>query len=208
MGAKVGCLVGSRSGNLLVLEELETRGKYGDVLYSCICDCGNYHVASAANLSRGSVQSCGCRLYKSRCKDLLGRRFGSLVVIEKLPGPSTKNTHQKWLCQCDCGRTCSSTSNHLISGRKQSCGCKNSFKKERKKIYKSVTGLDVPNGYSVIFLDGDTENQTINNMACVSHAAYNKMLTNEWFSENPDITMAAVITAELTVKANELENSL
>lgn len=33
-------------------------------------------------------------------KNLLGQRFGRLVVIQKLP---KKNNRGMWLCKCDCG---------------------------------------------------------------------------------------------------------
>ena len=52
--------------------------------------------------------------------DLIGSRFGSLVVIEKLPNRSTQ---RMWLCQCDCGNKCERSTNHLRNKGATDCGC-------------------------------------------------------------------------------------
>ena len=54
--------------------------------------------------------------------DLLGRRFGRLVVVGRasnLPGG-----HARWRCICDCGHKTVSMGRHLRTGRAQSCGCR------------------------------------------------------------------------------------
>lgn len=53
-------------------------------------------------------------------KDLVGQRFGRLVVIEKLP--SQKWTGW-WRCKCDCGNIKDVPTGNLTSGNTQSCGC-------------------------------------------------------------------------------------
>lgn len=205
MGAAVDCLIGKRFGNLVPIERLQERNQHGNVLYQCKCDCGNLHIATASNLSNNLVKSCGCRKFQSRSIDLLGRRFGNLVVIEKLPRPTKRNAHQKWLCKCDCGRICEASSTQLNQGRKVSCGCVNGLKRQRKQIYETITGCRVPDGYSVIFLDGDYNNQSAENMYCVSYAAYNKMLINHWFSSDPQITKTQAMIAELNATINHLQ---
>lgn len=46
-----------------------------------------------------------------------GRRFGHLYV-RKYAG------HSKWICDCDCGKTCEILTGRLIGGHVKSCGCK------------------------------------------------------------------------------------
>lgn len=53
--------------------------------------------------------------------DLTGQRFGKLTVEQKLPPREDAKTW--WLCRCDCGDTCVTTSYALRSGRQKSCGC-------------------------------------------------------------------------------------
>lgn len=57
--AKFQDLKGLRFG-MLVVEEREKNGKYGDAMWLCLCDCGNKVVVRAGDLRRGSTQSCGC----------------------------------------------------------------------------------------------------------------------------------------------------
>ncbi|MGJ0738945.1 hypothetical protein [Enterococcus casseliflavus] len=54
-------------------------------------------------------------------KDLTGRRFGRLTVIED----SGARSHQGvfWLCRCDCGSNSKVSTNNLKGGRVESCGC-------------------------------------------------------------------------------------
>lgn len=51
--------------------------------------------------------------------DLLGQRFGRLVVQEKLG----KLDKWAWLCRCDCGKNHKTLGSALTSGRVVSCGC-------------------------------------------------------------------------------------
>ena len=53
-------------------------------------------------------------------RDLLGQRFGRLVVVS---GPVIKSRKTRWNCQCDCGGTITTLSGSLIRGRTKSCGC-------------------------------------------------------------------------------------
>lgn len=55
----------------------------------------------------------------SAFKDLTGKRFGKLIVIERIG--TAKSGHALWLCQCDCGNTKLISSNQLRLTK--SCGC-------------------------------------------------------------------------------------
>lgn len=59
-------------------------------------------------------------------KNLLNKRFGKLRVVEHIGklGMGKKFRH-RWKCQCDCGGTVVTQSNHLLSGDTRSCGCLN-----------------------------------------------------------------------------------
>ena len=52
--------------------------------------------------------------------ELVGRRFGRLVVVAQVP---SAGGHRRWLCKCDCGNTKEANSNTLNAGDAQSCGC-------------------------------------------------------------------------------------
>lgn len=56
--------------------------------------------------------------------DLVGQRFGKLVVISRAENyivPSG-GSRRRWLCLCDCGETTLAMTDNLKRGRHQSCG--------------------------------------------------------------------------------------
>lgn len=55
--------------------------------------------------------------------DLIGQRFGKLVVIEQAEGGKDAAGHKyrRWLCACDCGGTTIASTANLRGGKH--CGC-------------------------------------------------------------------------------------
>ena len=51
---------------------------------------------------------------------MIGRRFGKLVVLERVPSPGRCTM---WRCRCDCSATTITRGTHLRSGHSRSCGC-------------------------------------------------------------------------------------
>ena len=126
-------LTGKRFGRLVVVKRVgnappspSMKSKVGPIQYLCKCDCGNTTIATGGNLRSGCKRSCGClhREMTSKCrlKDLTGKRFGRLVVLNLLPERG-KLREVKYRCKCDCGRIHVTTAGRLSSGITQSCGC-------------------------------------------------------------------------------------
>lgn len=61
-------MIGQKFGRLTVINELKERTKYGDKIYKCLCDCGNYVIAVGTILRRGSKKSCGCLNHEPKYK--------------------------------------------------------------------------------------------------------------------------------------------
>jgi 5-methylcytosine-specific restriction endonuclease McrA len=59
-------------------------------------------------------------LARKRVVDLVGRRFGRLVVSKR---SSNNGSRVRWMCSCDCGRKRDVFGRSLVSGRTRSCGC-------------------------------------------------------------------------------------
>ena len=115
---------GQRFGRLTVLGRVGSSG--GRVAWRCLCDCGREVVRPSKNLRNGTATSCGCRKeearqenVKAREVDLVGQRFGKLVVSSLAAGQGEK----RWVCECDCGGERVSRHGDLQSGRVISCGC-------------------------------------------------------------------------------------
>lgn len=80
-------------------------------------------------------------------KDLTGKQFGYLTVLNK----TNKRIQRKvvWECLCICGNKCEVLSTNLISGRTVSCGCLRSKiasqtrRKESPKIGEIINGTQI-----------------------------------------------------------------
>jgi hypothetical protein len=66
---------------------------------------------------------------QGKFNDLTGKRFGRLVVIERVA--NNKVGSAQWLCKCDCGNQTIVKTASINSGGTLSCGC---VKSERMKL--------------------------------------------------------------------------
>jgi hypothetical protein len=92
----------------------------GGTKWMCRCDCGVEREVKSASLRRGLSTSCGCRQREILVKDMVGERYGRLVVKER--AGSIRDIAQ-WLCVCDCGKETRVTGDALRRGNTRSCGC-------------------------------------------------------------------------------------
>ena len=75
-----------------------------------------------------------------RLKDLTGKKFGRLLVINRVG--SDKSGHALWNCQCDCdGKIVVVAGTHLLTGDTQSCGCYH--KQKASKTHKKYNKYDL-----------------------------------------------------------------
>lgn len=121
-------LTGMRFGRLTVLREAESRicGQQKYRYWECQCDCGNIIEVRGTSLTSKTrpTRSCGCLTVdktKERNINLIGQRFGKLVVIQKIDAPKKTKEQHKWLCQCDCGETVICTTSSLTRGERTMC---------------------------------------------------------------------------------------
>ena len=121
---------GQRFGMLVVLGYAGIQNRRR--CWRCQCDCGNECIVSGTSLNSGKQKSCGC-IRPLGPKELVGQRFGSLLVKEYA---GNREGRQYWLCQGDCGNTTEVWQSNLLSGHTKSCGCrqKESYRKNLKLI--------------------------------------------------------------------------
>lgn len=62
-----------------------------------------------------------------------------------------------------------------------------------------------PEGYNIIFLDGDRTNFDKNNLYAVNGKVLREMSKKKWWSTNPELTLAAIKWCELFYTIKELE---
>ena len=92
----------------------------------CKCQCGTIKAVRIQYLLDGRSKDCGCgrkaMLRETRTKNLVGQRFGKLVVVELLED-SNKFNRRLYRCKCDCGNEVIVQSSCLLNGYTSSCGC-------------------------------------------------------------------------------------
>lgn len=125
-------LRGQRFGRLTVIREAENIGVY--TAWECRCDCGKTIICKTHALRSGQRKSCGCLQTEARknnwsCKntskftdeEIIGKRFGRLVVIEY--AGIDNHRCKVFRCRCDCGNETITRKSRIISGTAKSCGC-------------------------------------------------------------------------------------
>ena len=60
-------MAGMRFGRLLVVDRHST-DKFGQAIWTCLCDCGNKSAVRGSALRRGQILSCGCYFLQVACK--------------------------------------------------------------------------------------------------------------------------------------------
>ena len=117
-------LTGQHFGMWTVLKESNKRDAAGSIMWVCQCQCGTIREVSGLSLRKGKSTCCGC-IKQNQNNNMIGKKFGMLTVLEKLPERS-KNGSIQWRCKCDCGKECirSTTTLHK-KDRIQNCGCYN-----------------------------------------------------------------------------------
>lgn len=115
-------IVGEVFGRLTVLERVYSKSYTKVAKWLCQCSCGTLIITRGSALRKGLTVSCGCYHKEIITTNLVGKRFGRLVAIEKLSRQST-NSSFYYSCKCDCGRHTEVRTGDLRGGVTRSCGC-------------------------------------------------------------------------------------
>lgn len=117
-------ITGQRFGRVVVLFR---DGKTNDrtAKWQVQCDCGQQFTVEGKALRTGHTKSCGClsreRASEFHTKNLIGKRFGRLLVVARAASSQTRAA--LWRAKCDCGAERIIKGNSLRSGATVSCGC-------------------------------------------------------------------------------------
>ena len=138
-------VIGRRFDRLLVVS-LESSVQQGCQIRrycKCLCDCGNVITIREDHLLTGNTKSCGCykidkAILMSPRKDLIGMRFGRLLVVKE--EGRTKEKSVLWGCLCDCGNYTIVISGSLQSGATTSCGCYGAEARRASRLKHGMSG--------------------------------------------------------------------
>lgn len=131
-------ITNKKFGNLIAIERVDGR-------WLCRCDCGNTSLVRFTDLKSGNTKSCGClhkqMMSETKSKDITGKRFGKLTVIEKIGVNNKKRII--WKCLCDCGSYTNIQTSKF--GVTKSCGCLHKTPKsnnvKRHELYETWCGI-------------------------------------------------------------------
>jgi hypothetical protein len=114
-------LTGQSFNHLTVMGLSQTQNKT-HLQWDCSCKCGKTISCSREKLLKRAY-SCGCILKTRRTtiKNLVNKRFGRLIVLERDNNPLYQIV--KWKCKCDCGKIKTIRAETLTKGYTKSCGC-------------------------------------------------------------------------------------
>ena len=98
-----------------------------NAFWLCECECGKEVPVPSDRLrrKRNPQKSCGCVKLGIKSKDLVGKKFGLLTVLDRADAPDGQRVTY-WLCRCDCGEKASVSREYLEEDRKSTspnCGC-------------------------------------------------------------------------------------
>lgn len=147
-------MIGKKFGKLTVIKREPnhiTPSGQKKAMWLCKCDCGNTTITSSESLKDGHTKSCGCLPKKPKGAgliDLIGKRFGKLVVIKRAEDYSYESggkttTAPQWLCGCDCGNIIVAQGGNLRSGNTTNCGCENRSSKNEAVISQFFTSNNI-----------------------------------------------------------------
>ena len=122
-----------------ILDEVANDGSYSRMCLAT-CECGNVIKRKLIHILSGHCKSCGQCGFKSErvsdacLKDLTGKTFGYLQVLERDPNPKGNKRTAVWICKClykGCGNIVSVRGDMLQSGDVATCG-KCGYEQDRK----------------------------------------------------------------------------
>lgn len=150
-------LTGNRYGKLTVKKMLYNHEGKGRTKCLCVCDCGNECIRIAYNLKKATDSSCGCGkkeyIRKSCGKDIDGKKFGRLTVLETL----WEEYPPRVRCICDCGNIVILRKSDVQQLHTQSCGC---LQRERVTENNETDYTNVVSDYGVKMVSRYRQNKT------------------------------------------------
>lgn len=124
--------IGERFGKLTVLSDYGKVGKERHV--NVRCDCGFEGHKRLSHLRAGDTTQCrSCSVNRN----VIGQRFGRLVVLSELR--TGTGSHNRLTCECDCGKVRDYSKTLVTDGNTRSCGCYRNEVSRRRLIAQTTT---------------------------------------------------------------------
>lgn len=111
-------LSGKRFGKWTIISRLpREKGSTHQIKWLCRCECGTEIIRGSNYIRKDWISTdCGCS------RSLVGQKFSSLLIIERLGKDSRHEAN--YVCLCDCGVKKTFRGKVILAGRVRSCGCR------------------------------------------------------------------------------------
>lgn len=105
------------------------------IVWHCVCDCGQYVDAIASKIKNGYIKSCGCLTKEINSSRMITtipkyKKFRRLTYLGEYKHNENK-TRILRKCKCSCGSIIWVETSKLLSGHTMSCGCLSSKGEEK-----------------------------------------------------------------------------
>ena len=144
-------LEGKEIGSLKIIKATPTSGQG----IKCVCECNKCGKVTERTWAQLQKQkSCGCQ--RKKTKDLTGKVFGELTVLDKAAVRNASKQIQ-WICQCDCkeGTLVLRTNSALHTGH-PSCGCWGKKHIEQASVICKEEGIPMSEALKRVYKKVDT----------------------------------------------------
>lgn len=108
--------------------------------FECLCRCGKVRMVANERLVSGHTRSCGCGRRVFQSGDLVGMRFGDLVILKEVAPKTRRGQKYRHVdVRCDCGteKTVMLATLQQEDGLR-SCGCRLKKKGNRHHSFRGV----------------------------------------------------------------------
>jgi hypothetical protein len=130
-------LTGQKFNKLTALKFVG-RNKIHAALWECQCDCGNKTIVVMSELTLGRTKSCGCLKRGPKRTDIIGKKFGRLLV-QSVKGLDKRKEYE-YNCLCDCGNVKTVVCSSLERGVVKSCGCLKKECASKRTGFEQISG--------------------------------------------------------------------
>ena len=119
--------IGKIYGCYKILDILKDETKVKKIYCKCECQkCGEIRIVGIDHVKYRNYEFCPiCRPKPKLKNDIVGKKYGKLLVIERVENHIQPNGSVKvmYKCKCDCGNECIVQKHHIEKGHTTSCGC-------------------------------------------------------------------------------------
>lgn len=154
----------------------------------------NLQIYSYDKVQKGFYEKFNIKITKQAISDRRRRVYNTEPTKA-----STKKDYRMYWAESELGGEYTDENRVLVKIKDEVRGGRGNWEYKHHLVWEKHYGK-IPKGYRVLFLDSDTNNFDIDNLACVSLHQVCILASNNWFNKEREITLTALKYAELQIE--------